>query len=414
MAMFLRGLVGLVGLFLFQSATDDDAAMLNNKAVKLDDNGVQEERMYEDAIRDDPNLLEPRLNLAILYLESGREENAVFVLEKALSRFQNEADLFYMLGLAHARSGNLTEAAKAFEQCLDRDPENVKASYNLGLLNWNPREKRGDLGNRSRAEFYWKRTLAADREYVPAAEALLSLYLHRRKFKEGAAVISAFPAESLSPNAQLNAANCMEEVGNDQEAAGYLKAYVQDLEDPPKKMLKRVAQLERKPSRKKDKEEGEKKKGREKDGESRPAPKKPREETPAEKEKPKSGKPEADISSLYLSGLSALNDSKFSEASRLFKQVADLQEEYRDVQWYWASALLELGEEEQAEKHLREAIQYNKKHPYAYVTLGMLLEKRGQLDEALKMYSRGIDVAPEGVLAPAGKQGIERIKRRLR
>jgi len=418
--MVLQGLKGLLVFMLFQVSGPEDSMLLNNEAVQLNDNGIQEELLYEDSIRRNPMLLEPRINLALLYMQTGRLESAVFILERALTQFRNDPDLLYLLGLAQASSGNLMEAAKAFEGCLDRKPEYVDASYNLGLLYWNPRKKQGDLANKGRAEFYWKRTLAANPQYSRAAEGLLSLYLHLGRYQEAAAIIGRLPAESLSQDGRLNASKCMEKIHDPGRAAHYLKFYLKGQNEPPKKLSRKLRQLESK-SMNLDGAKGRKRDGiAETDPIQEPARVPPSTVAETVQEPISPGEPEkapiarTDISTLYLSGLSALSDSQFPQASEIFRQVAKVQSDYRDVQWYLASSLLELGREREAEQCLREAIRQNKNHPYAYVTLGILLEKTGRFDEALQMYTQGIEVAPDGVLTPAGKLGIERIQKRTK
>ena len=372
---------------------------LNDQAVQLNDNGPKEEELYKAAIQQDPSLVEPRQNLALLYLATDRKEAAVLELQKALNKFPDDAQLHYLLGLAYATSGDLKEAAEAFTSCVKIKPEWPDPCYNLGLLYWNPGSEFGDLGSPLKAESFWKRALEASPEDVRAAEGLASLYTSQLKYQQTIGVLSKQDETKLSADALRNLSLCCKKLKKKDDAERY----------------RRLAEARA--------EAGVSEAGKEPQAETQVAEAPAPSETPVgaapvqppPSEQPSSPPPAAspdgpEASKSYVEGLQAVKEGRFKDACDLLSQVAAQSPAYRDVQWYWASALLEMGKEGEAEPHLRLAIQQNEKHRNAYTALGVLLEKNKKNQEALEMYKKALEVAPESPYAPIAQEGIKRLE----
>ena len=89
--------------------------------------------MYEQAGRLDPINQANQTNLATIYLESGRIDEAERVLRVVVAN-GDYALAYNALGLAAIQRQNLPEARTNFEKALELDPDLVEAQLNLGLI----------------------------------------------------------------------------------------------------------------------------------------------------------------------------------------------------------------------------------------------------------------------------------------
>lgn len=89
---------------------------------------------FRRAVQARPDLLEARLNLAVLMLEAGNAEEAAPFLEMALSYEPSNVLLHLCLGDAYRLLGRADEAIKQLEWVTLADPSLTQAHYDLGLL----------------------------------------------------------------------------------------------------------------------------------------------------------------------------------------------------------------------------------------------------------------------------------------
>lgn len=89
--------------------------------------------MYEQASRLDPMNQESQTNLATIYLESGRIDEAERVLQVVVANAAY-APAYNALGLAAIQRQNPAAARGNFEKAVEFDPDLVEAQLNLGLI----------------------------------------------------------------------------------------------------------------------------------------------------------------------------------------------------------------------------------------------------------------------------------------
>jgi Ca-activated chloride channel family protein len=129
--------VGLA-LFLADSARADDfssAVRAGNKSYgKQDYESAM--RHYQDAEIERPEAPTLHYNIANTLYEQERYEEAVQRYNKAFyTEDPNlEAHAYYNQGNALYRAGKLAEAIQAYEKCLDLNPDDVDAKYNLEFV----------------------------------------------------------------------------------------------------------------------------------------------------------------------------------------------------------------------------------------------------------------------------------------
>src|SRR5712671_2223186 len=119
---------------------------------------------YERAMLLDPKMPEPALNLGILLLN---EEPAAAVgpLQRAVELLPTQSRPRTLLGLAYEKSGDLKNAASAYEGALALDPKDTETSLHLGQLYL--RQKRA-----SQAEAKFRAVLSSEPESKPALVGL--------------------------------------------------------------------------------------------------------------------------------------------------------------------------------------------------------------------------------------------------
>ncbi len=91
------------------------------------------EEAFRSAIKLEPGLPNPYNLLGILYLESGRTEEAVEQFEQGLKRERTPSTLT-MLGVAHLELDRVSEAQSDFESALRLEPNYEEALYHLGSI----------------------------------------------------------------------------------------------------------------------------------------------------------------------------------------------------------------------------------------------------------------------------------------
>lgn len=95
---------------------------------------VQAEQAFKTAIELDGASLAPYLNLAQLYYQTGKVEQAIAEYELALSKSPNASAALMMLGIIHESRNEHEKAQQRYEQILKQDPRFAPAANNLAWI----------------------------------------------------------------------------------------------------------------------------------------------------------------------------------------------------------------------------------------------------------------------------------------
>lgn len=130
------------------------------EAITLGESGHLEEsiRLHEEVMREAPDLIQPYVNLIILYGKSGRFEEAAATYRRALEVSPDSDELHYNYGVVLLQQGRLDEAEAAFREALQVNPLRADAWVNLGQI----AERRGDAGS---AEEAYRKARNADSNF---------------------------------------------------------------------------------------------------------------------------------------------------------------------------------------------------------------------------------------------------------
>ncbi len=89
---------------------------------------------FEEVGKAAQTLSSPRINLAVAYIRSGRDELAEEPLKQALKRVPGHPLASHEYGLLLRRTGRFGEARAVYEDSLNRFPDYVPLRKNLGVL----------------------------------------------------------------------------------------------------------------------------------------------------------------------------------------------------------------------------------------------------------------------------------------
>lgn len=95
---------------------------------------------FEKSIEMDGKERVPYLDLAVIYKEQGKFDEAIGVYEKLLQQGES-GEVYFGLGVVYFRKGDFDKAAESFEKSIELNPQNIEAYNNLGAMY----EKMGDL-----------------------------------------------------------------------------------------------------------------------------------------------------------------------------------------------------------------------------------------------------------------------------
>ncbi len=107
--------------------------IVKNIALIYQEQGKNDEALaaYEDAIASNPNDVNLVLNKANLYYKIGDKDKFKELMATASEMAPDNADLLYNIGVINMEQGNLEEARDAYKKALDIDPNYINAQLNL-------------------------------------------------------------------------------------------------------------------------------------------------------------------------------------------------------------------------------------------------------------------------------------------
>lgn len=98
------------------------------------ENWLEAELELEQLTLDHPEYPGPHVNLALVYLNDGRRDDARTELELALGVAPGHAAANTQLGILLREEGKFEEAEAAYRRALETNPAHALAHYNLGVL----------------------------------------------------------------------------------------------------------------------------------------------------------------------------------------------------------------------------------------------------------------------------------------
>lgn len=156
---------------------------------------------------------------ASVYLKTGRQGDAIPLLQTYLSKYPDDATAWVGLGLCYEEQKNSSAAQKDFERALQADPKFAEADYQLGLL----AELSGDS---STAGKHYEQALEINPNHLMAMTKLGKIYLEAGQYEKARDVL--LKAESIAPRereTQYDLALVYSKLGNREQAKAHMEKF---------------------------------------------------------------------------------------------------------------------------------------------------------------------------------------------
>ena len=108
--------------------------------------------------------------VALIYVEQGKDEEAIKAIDKAKAANPNDASLLQTEANLYYKLGNVEKYKEIMEAIVTNDPTNPDLYYNLGV-------SAGQLGDNTKAIEYYKKAIELKPDYVTAKLNLSSAIL---------------------------------------------------------------------------------------------------------------------------------------------------------------------------------------------------------------------------------------------
>jgi tetratricopeptide (TPR) repeat protein len=154
-------LAGILALALLGALTTERSARFKNP-----------ETLYRDVVAKFPNSWAGHYSLGANLGATGRPEEAIAHLERALQLNPNFPSIRGYLAVVYSQVGRYDEALGLYAEALDQNPRNEEIHTNLGLTY-------AQLGRFEEAIDHYQAALEIDRDYAPAIRNLTRLVLYR-------------------------------------------------------------------------------------------------------------------------------------------------------------------------------------------------------------------------------------------
>ena len=168
-----------------------------------------------------------RMNLAVLYLNSDRKQDAIHQGEEAVGIAPGNAETHVILGRSYFASGEEERAAKEYEAALKLDPRNGEAFFAMG-------EMRMVQHRTAQAEEYLRQAIQVSPQLGPAYSALAQILMGEDKDSEARALLEkAVTLNSQDWQSQYELAVLLNQAGETARATDLLNKVLKGNPDFP-------------------------------------------------------------------------------------------------------------------------------------------------------------------------------------
>ncbi len=186
---FLLGIFFLIGCTKKTGDQTDEFNRLTNLGKSQLEQGDPNKAidLFQQALKQQPTVLEAELNLANAFLRANRAIDAIQAADRVLQREANSAAAYYIQGCAYLRLGDATNALKALQQSQKIDPAVTALNFQLALAH----ERLGQL---EEAVAQLQTTIDFEPEHAAAHYRLSQVLLRLGRSDEAAAELKLHQA----------------------------------------------------------------------------------------------------------------------------------------------------------------------------------------------------------------------------
>lgn len=111
-----------------------DAYFGLGNAYTRQNNFIEAEKAYQEALKINPNHTATLSNLGVALYQQGRLEEAISTFERALKNSPTDAETHYLLGAAQLQLGKMNEAEQSLLKALEINEDLPEARFGLAML----------------------------------------------------------------------------------------------------------------------------------------------------------------------------------------------------------------------------------------------------------------------------------------
>jgi Flp pilus assembly protein TadD/predicted RNA methylase len=262
--------------------------------------------------------------------------------------------------LKHFNSGNLSEAESLLNEIYHKEPDNIDASFYLGIL-------AAHKGNAEKAINHWKQALKVDANHFESLSNLGYLYTQINDLKSAKDYL--LKASRLKPQREevsLQLAQVHDMLGEKSQALSILEPLLQEEPVIPDAYLY-LADLKAKEGK--------------------------LQEAEALLNELTRKAPQVHQSHLYLARLYSLA-GRTAEAEKAFKKALELGPQFMETTFEYARFLISNGQGAQGASLLDEMGKTYQHNVQVQVQMAGLYEELGNFEKALEAYTKALDLAP--------------------
>jgi|CXWL01.1.fsa_nt_gi Flp pilus assembly protein TadD len=170
------------------------------------------ETLFLQTLSHYPDAVAARINLGLVYRESGLPVRAMEQFTKALEIRPNNALVHTNIGATHEKMGKLKEAIAEYEKAIELEPKKPDAYFALGMM----QERAGNL---EAAFTLYEKVRGLNPGYVGVYNNLGSIYVQRKDYVTAASMYQkAIDIDPYYADAHFNLAFVLEKLGNIDDA----------------------------------------------------------------------------------------------------------------------------------------------------------------------------------------------------
>lgn len=155
----LTGFIGGVVFTVYKSPSITSQLAGNGQASSNQPDWKQHIKHLKESAENDPENTETWSQLANAYYEIQDYPKSIEAYNKLISLIDDKSGAYQDLGVVYRRNGQFEEAVEAFEKAVAHNPENLRALFNIGVVQYH------DLDDESGAKTTWEKVAKANPDF---------------------------------------------------------------------------------------------------------------------------------------------------------------------------------------------------------------------------------------------------------
>lgn len=155
----LTGFIGGVVFTVYKAPSITSQLAGTAQASSNEPDWKQHIKHLEEAAGSDPENAETWSQLANAYYEIQDYPKSIEAYKKLISLIDDKSGAYQDLGVTYRGNGQFDEAIEAFEMAVTENPENIRALFNIGVVQYH------DLNDESGAKTTWEKVAKANPDF---------------------------------------------------------------------------------------------------------------------------------------------------------------------------------------------------------------------------------------------------------